>query len=201
VDVLVLSADVRQRDAVARVARAAFPQAGVRQVKGIADALALIRVLPPRDLVLLDLAIGGTASIAALQQLREHDAGRRVVAFCSKSEDRALILAALDAGAVGYLSKQCPANVKAAALVLVAEGGNYLPAEILPRQIRIPITARQRDVLRLLLRGYSNERIASELSISESTVKQHAHAVFDAFGVSSRAQLLATARNRGIRAE
>jgi DNA-binding NarL/FixJ family response regulator len=198
-EVLVVSAEAGQRDAFARVVRAAFPQVGVRLAKGLAEALA--SSAPQRDLVLIDLALTGTVGIAALERLRGEHSGCRVVAFCSRSEDRGLILAALHAGAAGYLSKQCPANVKAAALRLVAEGGRYLPAEILPKQIRVPITARQRDVLRLLLRGYSNERIATELSISESTVKQHAHAVFDAFGVSSRAQLLATARRRGIRAE
>jgi DNA-binding NarL/FixJ family response regulator len=118
--------------------------------------------------------------------------------FCSGAEDRGLILSALHAGAAGYLSKACPREGRVHALRLVAAGVPYLPPELLPRHIRIPVTARQRDVLRLLLRGYSNERIAAELSISKSTVKQHARAVFTALGVANRTQLMAAAAKRGF---
>ena len=47
------------------------------------------------------------------------------------------------------------------------------------------LTERQRDVLRLILKGYNNERIASELAIAPNTVKQHAHAIFVQLGVST----------------
>ena len=55
----------------------------------------------------------------------------------------------------------------------------------------VPLTPRQREVLRLLVKGYSNERIAGELQIAQNTVKQHAHAIYSALGVSTRAELIA----------
>jgi ATP/maltotriose-dependent transcriptional regulator MalT len=70
---------------------------------------------------------------------------------------------------------------------------------VLPRQVRVPVSARRREVLRLLLKKYSNQRSAAELAIPPRTVRQHTHALFDAFGISSRAQLLATLRTSSTR--
>jgi len=60
------------------------------------------------------------------------------------------------------------------------------------------LTERQRDVLRLILKGYNNERIASELAIAPNTVKQHAHAIFTALGVSTRAEAVIAAMRHGL---
>jgi two-component system, NarL family, response regulator len=61
------------------------------------------------------------------------------------------------------------------------------------------LTERQRDVLRLILKGYNNERIAAELAIAPNTVKQHAHAIFVQLGVSSRAEAVVAATHMGLR--
>jgi DNA-binding NarL/FixJ family response regulator len=201
VDILVVSEHAALRDALAAALREALGGVAVHHAEGHAHALAQVRRIKQLGLVLLDLAVNGSAGIETLMRFREKYPHCRIVAFSATTEDRGLILSALHAGAAGYLSKQCAPNVKLAALRLVAAGGTYLPPEVLPQQIRVPVTARQRDVLRLLLKGYGNRRIASELAISESTVKQHAYAVYDALGVSSRAQLIATAARRGIHAD
>jgi DNA-binding NarL/FixJ family response regulator len=151
------------------------------------------------NLALLDIASG----VDGLVGLRERLPRCRIVAI-SRSDDHDLMLAALRCGAAGYLPNSSSPKIMVAALRLVAAGGKYLPPEVLAEPVhpvRVPVTARQRDVLRLLLKGYSNQRIAAELSISESTVKQHAHAVFDALGVSTRAQLIAAAARGGIAAD
>jgi DNA-binding NarL/FixJ family response regulator len=70
-----------------------------------------------------------------------------------------------------------------------------------PRRRRVAdldLTQRQKDVLRLILKGYNNERIAAELAISPATVKQHAHAIFTALGVSTRAEAVIAAARLGL---
>jgi DNA-binding NarL/FixJ family response regulator len=101
-----------------------------------------------------------------------------------------------------------------AALRLMAAGGTYVhvPREVLadagaavaPRRKRphgLPagLSERQLDVLRLLIKGYPNGRIASELDITESTVKQHAHEVYSALGATTRAEAVVAAARRGLR--
>ena len=119
--------------------------------------------------------------------------------------DRSSILRALDEGAVGYIPKTSTAEVMVAALKLIAAGGTYVPPEALdePAARRAQgaepeLTQRQKDVLRLILKGYNNERIASELAIAPNTVKQHAHAIFTALGVSSRAEAVIAATRQGL---
>jgi len=196
--IVVVSEHPPLRDLLAAALRVALGPVAIHHAEGQAHALAHIRRIHRVDLLLLDLATDGSAGIDTLMHFRERYPRCRIVAFSAGSEDRGLILSALHAGAAGYLSKGCALKVEVAALSLIAAGGTYLPPEVLPPQMHVPMTARQRDVLRLLLKGYSNQRIATELAISESTVKQHAGAVYDALGVSSRAQLIATAARRGI---
>jgi DNA-binding NarL/FixJ family response regulator len=90
------------------------------------------------------------------------------------------------------------------ALRLIAAGGRYIPPEALEPgpdhqgalDPEASLTDRQRDVLARMLNGRSNAQIAKELDISEGTAKQHAHAVYAAFGVSSRADLILAASGR-----
>ena len=68
-----------------------------------------------------------------------------------------------------------------------------------PRRDATPgLTQRQREVLRLILKGYSNLRISEELRITPNTVKQHAHAIFATLGVSSRAEAVVAAARLGL---
>ena len=93
-----------------------------------------------------------------------------------------------------------------AALKVIAAGGIYVPPEALVegkgpvrrRARQLDLTGRQKDVLRLMLKGYNNERIAAELAIAPNTVKQHAHAIFMVLGVSTRAEAVVAAARHGI---
>jgi DNA-binding NarL/FixJ family response regulator len=162
----------------------------------------------PPDLVLLDLGLPGCEGIDALTRFRLEFPELPVVVL-SATIDRESILAALDSGAGGYIPKTAKPDVMIAALKLVAAGGIYVPPEALealgvksapgtPRGETMELTERQRDVLRLILKGYNNERIASELAIAPNTVKQHAHAIFTALGVSTRAEVVIAALRHGI---
>lgn len=182
------------------VARAAFPGAAVRSAKGLADALKAARD-EPVDLVLLDLGLPGCRDITALTQFRAAFPALRVVVV-SATEERSVVLAALEAGAAGYIPKTSRPDVVAAALKLVGAGGTYVPPQALDRERTGPehgLTGRQLDVLRLIVRGLPNKEIAQNLRIAQDTVKQHAKAVYAVLGVSSRAQAGRAAERRGIK--
>ena len=159
------------------------------------------------DLVLLDLGLPGCAGLDAIARFRMKFPQLPVVVL-SANCDAESILGALDAGAAGYIPKTSKPEVMIAALKVIAAGGTYVPPEALeeaakgaPRRRRhFDLTERQRDVLRLILKGYNNERIASELAIAPNTVKQHAHAIFTALGVSTRAEAVVAATRHGLMA-
>ena len=160
------------------------------------------------DLVLLDLGLPGCEGVDAVSRFRSRFPNVPLVVL-SGTCDRASILGAFDAGAIGYIPKTSKPDVMIAALKLVAAGGTYVPPEAIengeraaaPRRRRVAdldLTQRQKDVLRLILKGYNNERIAAELAIAPATVKQHAHAIFTALGVSTRAEAVIAASRLGL---
>jgi DNA-binding NarL/FixJ family response regulator len=198
--VLIVDQHPSVHELLATLLREAFGDVLIYSERTLEGAISRTRRAEHVDLVMLDIALPGTSGIEALTTFRHKFPRCRVVVFSAK-DDRGLILASLAARAAGFIPKDYGRKLAVAALRVVGAGGTYVPSAALPEQIRVPITPRQRDVLRLLLQGYSNERIAQELAISGSTVKQHTRAVFDALGVSTRAQLIATAARRGFHAE
>ena len=183
-------------------ARAAFPGAQVGTAGSVAEAIE--RASDGVDVVMLDLGLPGCAGIEALTRMRAAHPEARVVVV-SAIEERLVILAALEGGAVGYIPKTSGPGVVTAALRLIAEGGTYVPPQALkgerPASEPIGLTGRQLDVLRLLARGLGNKEIAQSLRIAKDTVKQHAKAVYAALGVNGRAQAGRAARQRGIKLE
>lgn len=159
------------------------------------------------DLVLLDLGLPGCDGLDALHRFRL-EFPRLPVVVLSANIDAESILGALDAGASGYIPKTSKPDVMIAALKLVAAGGTYVPPQALDeveakaaqrrRRGNVELTERQKEVLGLMLKGYSNERIAGELAIAQNTVKQHAHAIFSALGVSTRAEAVIAASRLGL---
>jgi len=159
------------------------------------------------ELVVLDLGLPGCEGLEALARFRSKFPEIPLVVL-SGTCDRASILAALEAGAVGYIPKTSKPDVMIAALKVVAAGGTYVPPEVLeegaekPASLRrrraLDLTHRQKQVLRLILKGYNNDRVAVELAIAPNTVKQHAHAIFTALGVSTRAEAVIAAARHGL---
>jgi DNA-binding NarL/FixJ family response regulator len=168
---------------------------------------------PGFDLCLLDLGLPDCSGLQALERMRDALPGLPVVVV-SGSSDVASVLEALDLGAMGYIPKTSPRDVLLAAVRLVASGGIYVPVEALrtraaggPAPSAEPIraaadlalSARQREVLGLLLKGLPNKLIARKLDISENTTKIHVSAVLRALGVASRTQALIAAHRLGLR--
>jgi DNA-binding NarL/FixJ family response regulator len=160
------------------------------------------------ELVVLDLGLPGCQGLEALARFRSKFPEIPLVVL-SCTCDRDSIVAALEAGAAGYIPKTSKPDVMIAALKVVAAGGRYVPPEALedaaekarpaPRStVALELTQRQEQVLRLILKGHKNERIAAELSIAPNTVKQHVHAIFTAFGVSTRTEAVIAATRHGF---
>ncbi len=191
------------------VVRSVLPQAQFHAESDLAGGLARARQLKDLELVLLDLGLPGCSGLDALIRFRKTLPTVRV-AIISATEDPSSVRAALDAGAVGYVPKTSPPKVLANALQLIAQGGTYVPPQLMDEQLApkkepklsdFGITDRQADVLRLIIKGLSNAEIAQELSIAENTVKQHAHAAYRALGVGSRTEAIVELARLGIRAE
>jgi DNA-binding NarL/FixJ family response regulator len=161
------------------------------------------------DLCLLDLGLPDCSGLEALERMRQSLPALPVVVV-SGSDDPSHVLKALDLGAMGYIPKTSPRDVLLGAVRLVASGGIYVPVQALTAreaavaapaapQPDLGMSARQREVLDLLLKGLPNKLIARKLDISENTAKIHVSAVLRALGVASRTQALIAASRLGLR--
>jgi len=183
----------------------AMPEASVRTTNNLEDALDRMSE-EPAELVLLDLGLPGCGGIESLLRFRGAYPEARVVVITS--EDASIVIrGALAAGAAGFIPKTAGPQVMVNALRLVAEGGRYVPPEVLgagPDEPAAPstsapgaLTVRQRELLDQLLKGRTVAQAAHELGIAEATAKHHAQAVYAAYGVSSRADLILAATRAG----
>ncbi len=155
------------------------------------------------DVVLMDLQFGsglsGTAATAAIAQV---PGAPRVVILTTYDSD-ADVMAAIDAGASGYLLKDAPPEELAVA-VRTAAGGSALAPAITSRlleRLRAPgtgLTPRELEVLQLVAEGLSNQQISQRLFLSQATVKTHLAHVYAKLDVDSRSAAVAAATRRGI---
>jgi DNA-binding NarL/FixJ family response regulator len=162
------------------------------------------------DVLLLDLEMPGLDGVGVLQRLRESASPTRSIVFTVFDTDERII-AAIEAGAAGYLLKGAPRADIFAAVRVVAAGGSLLApaaASTVLRRMRtggaapttesVSLTPRERAVLEHLARGLGNKQIAAALGISERTVKFHVSAVFAKLGVSNRTEAVARAAQAGL---
>ncbi|MFB4308490.1 response regulator [Actinomadura sp. GTD37] len=167
--------------------------------EGVAEA----RRLRPA-VVLMDLRLG--AGIHGGEATRRITAGPdapRVLVLTTFDTDSD-ILAAIEAGATGYLLKDAPPDRLFAAIRSAAAGDSALAPSVASRllgRMRTPaatLTARELDVLGLVAEGLSNRRISKRLFLSETTVKTHLVHIYAKLGVDSRTAAVAAATRRGL---
>lgn len=160
-----------------------------------ATALEVAVSLQP-DVVLLDLLMPNGDGLSVLRTLRERVPVARVMVLTSYADD-AQLFAAMDAGAAGYMLKDVEPDALAAAIRDVAAGRPALHPHVARRLMRqagraepglADLTARERDVLRLIVEGLANKEIAGRLRIGEKTVKTHVSRVLGKLGVEDRTQ-------------
>jgi DNA-binding NarL/FixJ family response regulator len=175
------------------------------------EALLRLDEHPDTQLVVMDLGLPGMPGLGGIALIRERHPNVPVVAL-SSADDKATVLQALDAGAMGFVPKSSTAPVMLAALRLILSSGIYLPPSVflnsegttpLPAGSRRPtdlgLTARQADVLQLILQGKPAKLICRELGLSAGTVKSHTSAVLRALNVTTRTQAVVAAGRLGLK--
>jgi DNA-binding NarL/FixJ family response regulator len=164
------------------------------------EAVDLVRRHRP-DVVLMDLAMPGLDGIGATRSIVGEHPDVRVVVLTSFG-DESRIIAALDAGAQGYLLKhtepdalvEAVRSANAGLAPLDPRAGRALLNRQRERQIRAELSQREREVLELVTQGLANKQIARRLGISERTVKAHLTNIFQRIGVTDRTQAALWAR-------
>jgi len=161
------------------------------------------------DVTLIDLRMPRLGGIAAIRLIREHDPDAKLVVLTSFSDD-AEVMAALQAGAVGYLLKDADPAEVVEAIRSVHRGGaalapsvastvvHSLRAGATPQGAVDLLTPRELDVVRAVGRGLTNRQVAAELYISEKTVKTHMTSILMKLGLTDRTQVALWAVREGV---
>ena len=167
------------------------------------EALARARAFHP-DVVLMDLRMPEMDGVSAIRAMSEGGVGARVLVLTTYDTDSD-VLAAIEAGATGYLLKDAPRQELLRAVRAAARGEGVLSPSVTSRlldQVRQPakeaVSERELEVLQLIARGFNNREAAAHLFISEATVKTHLLHIYAKLGVSDRAAAVATAFDRGL---
>ena len=192
-------------------------RAGLAQLLGLAEDLDVVgtaaggreaverAALGDVDVVLMDLSMPDLDGVAATRALLARAPDTRVVVLTSTSA-REQVLAALDAGAIGYLLKDAGPEELLRGVRAAARGESPLDpkaAQALVAGRRRPepveeLTQREREVLAMLAAGHPNKVIALRLGIAEKTVKNHVSRVFQVLGVSDRTQAALWVQRQGL---
>lgn len=156
------------------------------------------------DVVLMDLQFGqGMHGSEATVAITEQPEAPSVLVLTTYDTD-ADILAAIEAGATGYLLKDAPPKELATAVRTAAAGQSALAPAIAHRlmdRVRAPdtsLSSREIEVLGLVADGLSNQAISKRLFLSQATVKSHLVHIYDKLGVESRTSAVAVAKARGL---
>jgi DNA-binding NarL/FixJ family response regulator len=173
------------------------------------DGIRAVSELRP-DLVLMDIMLGGTSGIAAVRELRRLEMQCRILVLTAIVEP-GFVVDALSAGADGYALKEQTIDELLVAVQRVSRGVGYvaprmertlgqgrgLPAPGL-QGIVASLSVREREVFELVVAGYTNQRISSELFISVKTVETHRTRINKKLRVHSTVELLRLAALHGL---
>ena len=199
----------------AGLARILSPQDGFELVAECGDGRQAVDTLPPLrpDLVLMDIRMPVLDGIAATATLRQLDDPLDVLVLTTFGEDE-ILWGAIEAGAAGFVLKDCSAEDLIAAARAVAGGAAWFDPAVAPRlleryrRVVVPaardatrldlLSEREHDVLRLMARAATNAEIAEALQIAEATVKTHVGSIFTKLEVRDRAAAIVFAYDHGV---
>ena len=193
------------REAVVQVLEDTFSNLSIAQCDTLSSFETLASDMITPDLILLDLNMPDAQGLSGLQRVRAL-VPDIPVAIISAEENRQVILQALTLGAVGFISKALPRLKMGHAVEKILEGEVVLPNDLMrvanteevsfSNETLSNLTNKQLLVLEQLAAGFANKQIASQLNLSESTVKTHVSDILRRLGVSNRVQ--AANQVRGI---
>jgi DNA-binding NarL/FixJ family response regulator len=180
------------------------------------EVLDRVQELDP-DVLLLDLRMPNLDGLAALQALQQSNKRTRVIVLTA-SEDKNEFVQAMKLGCSGIVLKQTAPDLIVKSIRKVNAGEIWLDSHTtaaVMRQFstglessggpggakgreRSPLSAREREIVALVAQGYKNKEMAERMFISEQTVKNHLHNIFDKLGVSDRLELALYAIHKGL---
>ena len=167
------------------------------------------------DVILLDLRMPNTDGLTALQTLNSTNNPAKVI-ILTASEDKNEFVQAMKLGCAGIVLKQTSADLIVKSIRKVHSGEIWLDAHTtaavmrqfataeaaaasgLKGRERAPLSTREREIVALVAQGYKNKEMAEKMFISEQTVKNHLHNIFDKLGVSDRLELALYAIHKGL---
>ena len=163
-----------------------------------AEALAKMAVLDPQ-LILMDVRMEKMNGIEACREIKSRNPDVHILMITSYTDDDAMISSIL-AGASGYLLKHVSRSELLRSIRLVASGSSLIDSntakQAMERLSQLPgseLTEREREVLALVARGFTNKQIADTLFVSEKTARNHVSHILDKLGLSRRSEAAAFA--------
>lgn len=199
--ILVVDDHTLFRDALRLLLERAVSDADIREAATLRQALRSLGEAP-FDLALVDLMLPDARQMEAVRALRQ-DYPELPLIVVSANDKRDVVLQAMRLGARGFICKTDGGRLMISTIQVVLSGGASFPARYQtlgasPAPVASSITARQREVLALLVEGLSNKEIAERLGIAEVTAKVHVHNLLQAIGTTSRSKAAALARSQGL---
>ena len=169
------------------------------------------------DVILLDLRMPNLDGLGTLQTMQNTNNTRAKVIVLTASEDKNEFVQAMKLGCSGIVLKQTSADLIVKSIRKVHSGEIWLDSHTtaaVMRQFataaegpvtggtrareRSPLSAREREIVALVAQGFKNKEMAEKMFISEQTVKNHLHNIFDKLGVSDRLELALYAIHKGL---
>lgn len=180
------------------------------------EALDRVHELDP-DVVLLDLRMPNLDGLSALQVMQQSNKRTKVIVLTA-SEDKNEFVQAMKLGCSGIVLKQTAPELIVKSIRKVNSGEIWLdshttaavmrqfasPGEVVSpgtsgkARERSPLSTREREIVQLVAQGFKNKEMAEKMFISEQTVKNHLHNIFDKLGVSDRLELALYAIHKGL---
>ena len=162
------------------------------------------------DIVLMDISLPGQSGIDVTRQVRDISPTTRVL-MLTVHEDEGMLRESIRAGAYGYILKRAADAELIQAIRVVSQGHMYIypsltsalvkdlsPHGAAPEPAIEALTAREKEVLLLLARGYTNRQIAAEMNLSVRTIEGHRASLVDKLGISSRVELMNYVEEHGL---
>ncbi|HEY6645435.1 response regulator transcription factor [Povalibacter sp.] len=197
---LVVDDHPMMRDGIASALRAQPDMELVGEAGNGREAIARFRTLRP-DVTLMDLNMPEMNGLDALHAIRNEFPDARIVVLTTYKGD-VLAQRALKAGALGYLLKSSLLTDMVGAIRAARDGRRYVPTEIAVMLAENmgseELSPREVEILKCVASGLSNKQIASQLRVSDETVKTHLKNAFAKLNVNDRSHAIAVAMSRGI---